>query len=511
MFSRIYMAMFVSVIIAALGSYAIYQFSFSERQKDFQTQNMNGMVALIAQRYQDQAPNDQSRFLDLVAQLTGAEINQVSAAATPAPVLSELQKKSLTHQYLQEGIFWWFKGKGNFVSLSLNGVSERQLRAYALLLSAELERQAEAPNLAQLQLFSVAPLQVAQLQQLQLDPQMMSRLYRNSVVVDYSVEQQITVFTPMSDNRVLIMGPIANFEPLPTNVLLTMLGFTAGFIIVVAYLMVRRMELRIGVIVDFVNNLAKGDLSSRTELKGKDQFAHLASRVNSMAVQIEELMLSQKEMLQAISHDLRTPIARIRFRLDMLSDDAEGPALEQKTNAIKNDIEELESLISQVLTHMKLTQADEVLCQPIVLADDLNALLEEQSLAFPSIDFNFDVETQLQILADPLMFKRMMQNLVTNAAKHAKQQVLVIANQLPQGIELSVHDDGEGIPAEQRNKIFEPFYRIDSSRNRKTGGYGLGLSIIKKIADLHRAKIRVEQSHLGGALFVVFMPKKDAK
>lgn len=498
--------MLLSVVLAALGSGLLYQYSVAKRSQDYQIENLTTMVALIADRFVQQPEQNQSVYLDLVAQLTGAQIQVYQPNATPEEIKSQLEKSNLTYNVERDQITWWFGRTNQYIQLKLSTVNERVLRAHALLIAAELERKINTPTLAQLQLYSYGELQLADISQLNLDPQFLSRLHRKSVVVDYQPDQSFQVLTPLSDSRVLIMGPLNSFNPLPTSILLMMLGLTATIIIVVSYILVRRMELRLGVIADFVNSLAKGHLSTRTELKGRDQFASLAARVNSMAVQIEELMQSQKEMLQAISHDLRTPIARIRFRLDMLAEDAEDTEVETKTEAIKKDIEELEQLISQVLTHMKLSQSEEVVLQSIEPKAVITNLITEQELAFPQVEFSQNCDTDTSLNADPLMFKRLLQNLISNAAKHCNGEVNIALYDKNGKTRIEVHDDGEGIQAELRTKIFEPFYRIDSSRNRKTGGYGLGLSIIKKITDLHEAKVGVEQSTLGGAMFYVEFP-----
>jgi len=520
MFTRIYSGMFMSVVAAMLGCYLLYSASYDIRIERYNQTMMSGMMTLIAERFVQQPKQNQGRYLDIVAQLTGAQIQQPKSNEVKTDILSRLkQQKAL---YIQDsGLHhWWlsvpYEGRLSLIQLSFAELSEQQFRAHTLLLAAELARDKNRPTLTELQRFSSAGLTILPLEQLSIEKQLVSRLKRNSVVVDYQNQSygKFSVYAPLPDNQILRMSDIPVFNALPPMLVMMMIVITIAIIVIMSYWLVHKMDSRLQVIARSLNKMAGGDLAERVQLAGKDQIAHLAHRVNSMASQINELVDSQREMMQAISHDLRTPISRIRFRLDILNDMLQHEVVESKTEEIKRDVEELEALISEVLTHLKLSRSATINKQTVCMVPLVRDLSSQISLSYPQIKFSsshIGIDEAFEVEADPMLMRRLLQNLMTNAGKHAKQNVSTVIELATGYLKVSVHDDGEGIPEQERSKIFEPFYRVDSSRNKQTGGYGLGLAIITKIAQLHDAHISVEDSELGGAVFTLELPVVEAE
>ena len=520
MFTRIYSGMFMSVLAAVLGCYLLYNTSYDIRFERYNQTMMSGMMALIAERFEQQPKQNQGRFLDIIAQLTGAQINQPKSHKIKTNMLSRLKQNKALYTQDDDQHHWWLSvtedDSQGLIQLSFSELSEQQFRAHTLLLAAELSRDKNRPTLTELQRFSMAGLAVLPIEQLSIEKQLISRLKRNSVVVDYESQSygKFSVYAPLPGEQVLRMSDIPVFNALPPMLVMTMIVITIAIIVIMSYLLVHRMDSRLQVIARSLNKMAGGDLAERVQLAGKDQIAHLAHRVNSMASQINELVDSQREMMQAISHDLRTPISRIRFRLDILNDLLQHEVVESKTEEIKRDVEELEALISEVLTHLKLSRSATINKQTVCMVPLVRDLSSQISLSYPAITFkssNKALDESFEVDADPMLMRRLLQNLLTNAGKHAKQQVKTVVERCEDKLVVAVHDDGEGIPEQERSKIFEPFYRVDSSRNKQTGGYGLGLAIITKIAQLHDADIHVADSDLGGAVFTLSLPIAEAE
>jgi two-component system OmpR family sensor kinase len=251
-----------------------------------------------------------------------------------------------------------------------------------------------------------------------------------------------------------------------------------------------------------------GQLSARAQLQPADAVYPLAERINAMAERIQGLLEAQKNLLHSVSHELRTPIARLEFGLALLDERAADPALSKRIGAMGGDLAELNALVNELLSMSKLDNAGEARRAPV----DLDAMLREcgGNLHPRPAQFACDIDgEQGDIDGDRRLLARAVDNLLRNAQKYAAHQVRLTARRRSDGgggIEIAVEDDGPGIPLEERERVFEPFYRLDRSRDRATGGFGLGLSIARKAVLLHGGTLQVEASPLGGARFVITLP-----
>jgi len=249
-----------------------------------------------------------------------------------------------------------------------------------------------------------------------------------------------------------------------------------------------------------------GKLSVRAQLHRSEIVYPLAERINHMAGRIEGLMAAQRSLLHSVSHELRTPIARLEFGLELLDARAGDPDLRRRIAALEGDVRELNDLVKELLDMSKLDSAGALQGSTV----DLDALLRDCCATLPPS--SQDVTCQFQdglgtIDADARLLARAIGNLLRNAQKYAGSRVVLSATRDPAGIEIAVDDDGPGIPESERDKVFEPFYRLDRSRDRATGGFGLGLSIAHKAVLLHGGALHIDTSPLGGARFVMQLPQ----
>ena len=247
-----------------------------------------------------------------------------------------------------------------------------------------------------------------------------------------------------------------------------------------------------------------GKLSARANLDRGASIYPLAERINHMAGRIEGLLEAQRNLLHSVSHELRTPIARLEFALELLRTNATGPELDTRISAMEGDLAELNGLVNELLTVSKLDSRKALQLETFELAGALHDCIA----ALPPNACNAHVALSGQLgelTADRRLLARAVGNLLRNAQKYCERQVSLSATRA-QGVEIMVDDDGPGVPQHERMRIFEPFYRLDRSRDRATGGFGLGLSIAYKAVALHGGTIRVEDSPLGGARFVISLP-----
>jgi two-component system OmpR family sensor kinase len=254
-----------------------------------------------------------------------------------------------------------------------------------------------------------------------------------------------------------------------------------------------------------------GKLSARVHMQPSSSSYPLAERINHMADRIEALLVSQKQLLHSVSHELRTPIARLEFALELLDAKANDPLLRKRIAAMEGDVQELNSLVNELLGMARLDSER----APHRETVDLAALLRTVEASLPpgqppgqpllAIDCAPDAGT---IEADPRLLGRALSNLLRNAQKYAASHIRMTGRREGGRVTITVEDDGPGIPVEERERIFEPFYRLDRSRDRTTGGFGLGLSIARKGVLLQGGTLQVETAPSGGARFVVVLPVK---
>jgi signal transduction histidine kinase len=248
-----------------------------------------------------------------------------------------------------------------------------------------------------------------------------------------------------------------------------------------------------------------GQLSARAHMRASSAVYPLAMRMNAMAERIQGLLESQKNLLHSVSHELRTPIARLEFAMELLAARAGDPQLAKRIAAMEGDLAELNALVNELLSMSKLDNAQE----PQRALFEVEPMLREcsGSLHPRPAELVLDLGQKLGSLdGDRRLLARAVGNLLRNAQKYAARQVKLAAHRDGGLVEITVEDDGPGIPEDERERIFEPFYRLDRSRDRATGGFGLGLSIAHKAVVLHGGSLSVERSALGGARFVIRVP-----
>ena len=210
------------------------------------------------------------------------------------------------------------------------------------------------------------------------------------------------------------------------------------------------------------------------------------------------------------SHELRTPVARIRFGMEMLAEEDDYEYRIQQLDMIDKDIEALNTLIDEIMTYAKLEQGMPSLeIEKVVLFNVLDQVVNETDALKTGKDIQLQtMSTSLEVDAERRYLHRVVQNLVGNAVRYCDHKVLVSGGVTAQGVAyVCVEDDGPGIPEEDRSRVFEAFARLDDSRTRASGGYGLGLSIVSRIAYWFGGEIQVDQSPtLGGARFIMIWP-----
>ena len=257
------------------------------------------------------------------------------------------------------------------------------------------------------------------------------------------------------------------------------------------------------------DDFGNGKLSVRASIRKSASIYPLAEHINRMADRIQSLLSAQQHLLHSVSHELRTPIARLEFGLELLRKAAQNPSIDTRIDAMQEDLTELNSLVSELLDMVKLDQQDHAQMLPFELTPALQTCLDGLSYELAQHEIIIRLASdEIIVLGEQRLLMRAVGNLLKNAAKYCERQILISTNLTADGIDITVEDDGSGIPEQERERIFEPFYRLDRSRDRATGGFGLGLAISRRVMQQHGGNITVAQSTLGGASFRLHLPTK---
>lgn len=247
------------------------------------------------------------------------------------------------------------------------------------------------------------------------------------------------------------------------------------------------------------DRFGRGDLSARVAYRGKSEIGRLASSFNEMADRIQTLMTAERRLLQDISHELRSPLARLNFAAELART---APDRQAAVDRLQRDIDRLSLLVGELL---EITRAEGDPATRRAQAVDVNALVadvvEACDLDAASRGCTIEVEGRLTrtIDGDAELLRRAIENVLRNAVGHAPQGTAVTVSLEDDGARASIaiRDRGAGVPEELLTNIFAPFYRVDESRETGTGGIGLGLSITARAIQLHHGSVRAENAQPG--------------
>jgi two-component system sensor kinase ParS len=249
--------------------------------------------------------------------------------------------------------------------------------------------------------------------------------------------------------------------------------------------------------------VGRGDFEVPAQTGRRSVLRDVAQALNRTASQVGTLLQSHRTLTSAISHELRTPMARLRFSHAMARDDPTPEGKDRFLARMESDLVEIDQLTGELLDYARLERGTPELALQNVpaepwLEDVLGHALADPAAGSAPVRVSAQVDGQT-LRCEPRYMARAVANLVRNARAHAAAQVRVTVEARPDGATVHVDDDGPGIAAEDRERIFEPFVRADASRARDSGGFGLGLAIVRQVARWHGGEARVSDSPLGGA------------
>ncbi len=246
--------------------------------------------------------------------------------------------------------------------------------------------------------------------------------------------------------------------------------------------------------------VGRGEAPSLLPETGPRELAMLARRFNEMATQVRDLLAARTTLLAGVSHDLRTPLARMRLALALL-EEAPTPKLIAR---LEKDIDEMDRLIGHALNLARGIERE------THAEIDLPAMLADMAAVAPDGRVQVRVASPCPLFAPPSALRRVIGNLLDNALRYAGDQPIeLVADKTTEGVRIGVLDRGPGIPLEQMGAVFQPFHRVERSRSPTTGGAGLGLAIVRQLADTYAWQVEIRPRTNGGLEVWLSLPAHD--
>ncbi|MBB4185757.1 signal transduction histidine kinase [Sinorhizobium terangae] len=306
-----------------------------------------------------------------------------------------------------------------------------------------------------------------------------------------------TMVTELPDGRAVAARMERPFRPAGRNPL-AYLALIAGVIGLAAYPVVRHLTRRLERLRGGVDAWGRGEFVARVPEDGSDEVAAVAKSFNKAADHVERLITSHRALLANASHELRSPLARLRMAIDLYE---QAPDESRKEEIVRN-LAELDTLVEEILLASRLDHVEQLDAPESV---DLLALVSEEG-ARNGVEVS---GTPATVTGDARLIGRLVRNLMQNALRHGGPPVTATVARESSMVELRVRDHGPGIPDSESARVFEPFYR-PSGRSEATGGWGLGLALVRQITERHGGAVRYEAPSGGGACFVVTLPVHTA-
>jgi two-component system, OmpR family, osmolarity sensor histidine kinase EnvZ len=314
--------------------------------------------------------------------------------------------------------------------------------------------------------------------------------------------QQIAIYVQLEHGLLRVLAPRKRIDTNTTNLfMLWMLGASALLLAIAIFFLLRQIR-PIRSLAQAAESFGKGRDVGDFKLQGASEIRQAAFAFNVMRERILRQMSQRTEMLAAVSHDLRTPLTRMRLELEMMHKLASADSdTAQAVSDLRADVQEMTRLVEAYLGFARGEGQESMTA--IELGPLLQEVAERGRRGGTRIEVALDRPIRLQLR--PLAFRRCLANLIDNAGRYG-HAVEVTAEDQGEAVEIRIDDDGPGIPEAQRDEVFKPFHRLEPSRNMATGGIGLGLTIARDVVLSHGGDIKLGESPKGGLRATLRLP-----
>lgn len=312
-----------------------------------------------------------------------------------------------------------------------------------------------------------------------------------------------------NSSKALVMGPFSYAGYYSWAILLGMVVLFAGMAVSV-FFWVRPLWKDLDSLASAASDFGKGVLERRAKIRSGSAVSEITSTFNHMADRIQHLISLNRDMYSGISHDLRTPISRMRFGIEIAGDTDNADDIREQLKDLTGDLDELDSMIKELLIYARFErQIPELIMEHTDVNAWCSSIINGVAHLFHKKEININTDISnvgRRVTFDASIMGRSLTNILTNAANSAKSKIDVFLKSDGREVLIRVDDDGPGIPPEERKRVFEPFIRAGGGKKEKSSGHGLGLAVAAKAVEWHQGSISVSDSPLGGARFCISWP-----
>ena len=249
--------------------------------------------------------------------------------------------------------------------------------------------------------------------------------------------------------------------------------------------------------------VGQGDFGVRAEVPRSSMLEPIATAFNGMAGRVQALLQSHRDLEHGVAHELRTPLAQLKFDMELARTTDRVEEREDRFEAMERDVVELEELVNELLVLANLREAPPYRPREVPAGELLDEVLrraqDEMRAAGRAVTIDAPRHVPGSLVCDAKALSRALANVLRNAVRYARSRVAVTVERSGPRTTISIDDDGPGVPPQERERLFEPFTRLEGSRGRDSGGVGLGLAIVRSVAEWHGGEARISDSPLGGA------------
>lgn len=510
LFFRIYGTVLFSIFAVLLLSYGALESANQYRYRMHTEQMLAGTAHLLSLGAARQQGEKQQQWLSLAASLLEVPIRIEQTDQSEQEQVIQAHDTSIIRTPLANS--------NTALVFEFDNLTEQIITGTAFLLLNEIgrhpveKRQQVFNSMGQVFNFPISRLSR---QSLPLDSQQLERLDRGETIIMWNKEfgrgLSVNAYAPWGrTNDVLALGAIDYFDPYPAHLIATFALVALLLIAISVLFSIKHLTSQLHQLQDKVDAISPNEDSESDTRHKPDAITELNDKIQDMAERIDKLLGEKAHMIRGISHDLRTPIAKIHFRLESLTATmgAQNPMLQ----GCRNDLKQLNLLIDELLTYEKLSVKQAIQLEPGNLVDLIDQQIAGFQIIFPTVSIHLDNQfgEYCMIAGNEILLNRLFENLLNNAGRYAQTQVQITLRADSAGVAVIIDDDGNGLEDAQIPHVFDPFFQGDESRSKNSEGYGLGLAIVKQVAMQHNGKIRAARNNWGGASFILQLPSLES-
>jgi two-component system sensor histidine kinase RstB len=336
------------------------------------------------------------------------------------------------------------------------------------------------------------------------------RLSRGAQVVLLVVGDELLLAGPVENHgQVLLFGPLPRLVG-PSNwnrilSLVTVLLLAAAAIVV----LLRPIHRRLRQLERAAISLSSGNLDTRVVEDPRSPLHSVATAINGLAQQTQSLLKTQQELMQAVSHEMKTPLSRLHFAIDLLESESDPQKIQERLEVMRTAADEMDEMVDSLLQYVRSDHPRRnsprwrVPLEPIV-----SDVFSAEQMLHPQLQFELDprvVSEDICVLSNANDLTCVLANTVRNATRFAKTIIRVSAYQTTKGVVMDIDDDGPGIPTHLQSKVFQPFERLGDDG----GSAGLGLALVKRILKQHGGWAKTETNAMGGCRIRTYWPRRS--